>query len=982
MSKYGIIASFLILALVPAGLIAGTVSGTVTDAESGEGLAGANVIVEGTSFGAAVDANGNYKIDGVPAGNYTVTATYVGYEPSSKDGYVSAAGDVINFVLEPSVLRGGSVFVTANRAVERETPIVFSNIGGDEIRENYITQDVPDMMKNVPGVWTTSMGLGESEVRVRGFGAEYVNIMIDGVIQNDPENGWVYWSNWTGLSGNAQDIQIQRGSGANLYGSGAFGGVVNIETAKMSPKRFMNFVLSTGGGERDLVDSTSAQYERDSFNNYIYAFDFNSGEIVGGLLNLYFRYERKAGGSWGMNTEYDGHSWYVGAQLNALGRWSLSLHGAPQSHNQLRASQDPALQDKFGRSWNRNNHPYRENYYYKPVYQLTHSLDLSANTALKTQVFLTTGDGGGRYLRNDALDGETGEDGLKSVSSSKDFQLFQRHQNYIDYMMGRDQTYHSDNADSTEMGISSDTTMTYYLTINDSMFMDVTGDTTWQSFADSILTTITEDTSYTYYVYVDTDGDGTEELVQIKSGDSKGHLIAASYDHSWKNDSQNNHVQYGFNTHLRHRFGDVLTVVGGMEYRFWDARHTAQSFNFRYYDTTQQDSIGIIDEVQRRYDYNGQVTNQTFFGRLMFKPMPRLTAMADVQLASVRYETVENPQEVYDFYSREFTGEEYFATKELTLVDGSQVFSADDYIKEYSFLQPKFGVNYNITKNLNFIFNYSIGYKEPQTHDVYDRTNGPKGTMSFQVNVDSVATFTSQDDLFDVVDNTSLGDYIGFELIDLDPEKAVNMDFGLGWRSSNFRLDLNIYNMKFTDKIESIWDRDEKQTLNAGSATMRGVELGWSAKLSRDLLFSGSVTAQDHRWDEMDVDEIFGVSAEEIAGSIVPGSPQQVSNFELKYLLSDNMFASLSNNQWSGYFVDYENTYELPTFNETNVKIGYVMDMGGTKVSAILHANNIFSHEHYVQGSQGKDYGYYQGFQNFIATAPVANYWLTLKVSL
>lgn len=80
--------------------------------------------------------------------------------------------------------------------------------------------------------------------------------------------------------------------------------------------------------------------------------------------------------------------------------------------------------------------------------------------------------------------------------------------------------------------------------------------------------------------------------------------------------------------------------------------------------------------------------------------------------------------------------------------------------------------------------------------------------------------------------------------------------------------------------------------------------------------------------------------------------------------------------------MDYKNSYEVPTFNETNLKIGYTLNMSGTKVAAIVHANNIFNHEHFAQGSIFTDYGYDFAKHNSVAQAPLANYWLTVKVSL
>ena len=71
---------FLILNLSFA--VGQTISGTVTD-ENGNGLAGANVTVEGTNMGAAANSSGSYTISGVASGSYTVTASFIGYSSVS-----------------------------------------------------------------------------------------------------------------------------------------------------------------------------------------------------------------------------------------------------------------------------------------------------------------------------------------------------------------------------------------------------------------------------------------------------------------------------------------------------------------------------------------------------------------------------------------------------------------------------------------------------------------------------------------------------------------------------------------------------------------------------------------------------------------------------------------------------------------------------------------------------------------------------------
>ena len=62
----------------------GKINGTVRDAQTGEPLAGANIILEGTSLGAAADLDGDYYIINVPPGAYTLKVTMIGYKTTTQ----------------------------------------------------------------------------------------------------------------------------------------------------------------------------------------------------------------------------------------------------------------------------------------------------------------------------------------------------------------------------------------------------------------------------------------------------------------------------------------------------------------------------------------------------------------------------------------------------------------------------------------------------------------------------------------------------------------------------------------------------------------------------------------------------------------------------------------------------------------------------------------------------------------------------------
>ena len=83
----------------------GSVSGKVTDATNNSPLIGANVILEGTSLGAATDGEGKYEIKGLNAGEYVITVSYIGFR-NFKENVTLESGQRItrDLVLQPEAI--------------------------------------------------------------------------------------------------------------------------------------------------------------------------------------------------------------------------------------------------------------------------------------------------------------------------------------------------------------------------------------------------------------------------------------------------------------------------------------------------------------------------------------------------------------------------------------------------------------------------------------------------------------------------------------------------------------------------------------------------------------------------------------------------------------------------------------------------------------------------------------------------------------
>ncbi|MFN5319410.1 MAG: TonB-dependent receptor, partial [Bacteroidia bacterium] len=167
----------------------GTIRGTIRDKNTQELLIGATVQIEGTSLGVAADLNGNYKINNVPVGSYTVKASLVGYQPLSKFNVALSSGNdqVINFELSPNQTDLKEVEITFDKnksaaAVDMVTPLSVQSLTTEEIRSNPGGNfDISKVIQVLPGVAGAASASFRNDIIIRG-GAPNENVFyLDGI---------------------------------------------------------------------------------------------------------------------------------------------------------------------------------------------------------------------------------------------------------------------------------------------------------------------------------------------------------------------------------------------------------------------------------------------------------------------------------------------------------------------------------------------------------------------------------------------------------------------------------------------------------------------------------------------------------------------------------------------------------------------------------------------------------------------------------
>lgn len=247
-------------ALFSRNVATGIVTGRATDAQTGEALPGATLRIDGTSMGAAADIEGNYRITGVPEGQQTLLASYVGYEPREYQIVVPPNETITQDVeLSMGVIEGEDILVTAQfegqaRAINQQvnSEQIVNVVSSDRIRE-LPDANAAESVGRLPGV-AIQRNAGEgSKLNIRGLSPRFTNITING--QKVPATGD---DRSVDLSMISQDVL----EGIELYkaitpdqDADATGGSVNF-VIRRAPEGFRSRIDLQGG-----YNSLSSSFE-------------------------------------------------------------------------------------------------------------------------------------------------------------------------------------------------------------------------------------------------------------------------------------------------------------------------------------------------------------------------------------------------------------------------------------------------------------------------------------------------------------------------------------------------------------------------------------------------------------------------------------------------------------------------------------------------------------------------------------------------
>jgi len=243
-----------------------TVSGTVTDAETGESLPGVNVLLKGTGTGITTNLDGNYKIS-VPSDGGTLVFTFIGM---MKKEEVIGSRSVIDVQMKTDVQQLSEVVVTGYGAVKRaDLTSAISTVSGEDIQSQPIAGVDNLLQGKSPGVQVVNQNGApgaNAYIRVRGVGSVNASneplFIIDGVQLTSQQ--------YNALNPNdIEEISILKDAAAtSIYGARASNGVVLVTTKSGSSSKKPRVTYKYQQGVKQMIPNNFEMMDKDQKLDY------------------------------------------------------------------------------------------------------------------------------------------------------------------------------------------------------------------------------------------------------------------------------------------------------------------------------------------------------------------------------------------------------------------------------------------------------------------------------------------------------------------------------------------------------------------------------------------------------------------------------------------------------------------------------------------------------------------------------------------
>ncbi|MGQ0733809.1 MAG: TonB-dependent receptor [Acidobacteriota bacterium] len=228
------------------------VTGKVTR-DTGDPMGGAAVVIEELKREVRTDAEGGYRFDGIPPGDYHISVRAEGYSTRRTEVTVTEGGAALDLVVELDLHFAEIVSVSPNARTQFESYQPTSVLSGQDLQKQ-LESTIGATLQAEPGVAMRSLGPGPARPVIRGLDGDRVAVLQDGQRVGDLSSQ----SGDHGVTLNpssARRIEVVRGPATLLYGANAIGGLVNVITDQIPTKPVtrptgeFTFDLASNAGE-------------------------------------------------------------------------------------------------------------------------------------------------------------------------------------------------------------------------------------------------------------------------------------------------------------------------------------------------------------------------------------------------------------------------------------------------------------------------------------------------------------------------------------------------------------------------------------------------------------------------------------------------------------------------------------------------------------------------------------------------------------
>ena len=324
----------LLFTLITVGAAAqdGGVKGRAVQRVGRDAIDQVKVTIAPTNKVVYTNAQGDFAIEGLAAGDYRLTFEAPDYETVTLMVKVGETVKDINLVPMSSALLavglGDDYFAEYDTETANDAQVMPSSLSASK-----------DVFNNIAGYQFSQM-----RFRPRGYDSEMEGTYLNGVYFNDALTGYGPWSLWSGLNEATRNQEVSPALGVSDYGVGGIGGVTNINArASQMRKGFRSSVVNANNNYRFRVMVSYASGMLD--NGWAYAFSFST---------------RQGGNDWINGTYYNAYGYFasVEKQLNRCHRFALTVLGAPTQRGVQNASTQEVY-DMVGSNYYNSNWGYQ-----------------------------------------------------------------------------------------------------------------------------------------------------------------------------------------------------------------------------------------------------------------------------------------------------------------------------------------------------------------------------------------------------------------------------------------------------------------------------------------------------------------------------------------------------------------------------------------------------------------------------------------------